>query len=144
MIILKLKANHSINLYNELINNLDEIDKFINSFSNNTNNWFHSEFTKLYEEISNDSYNTNKNSKLTIYLWDNTTMIDYIQKTLEKSFSNKSLSEIMSTIKNHIVKFHHPTQSILKNINSFKMSSLADAQLRLSTLTLEHVCMKFL
>ena len=126
-------------MYNELINSLDEIYKFIKVFSNDTNNSFHAEFTQLYEEISNDNYNTNNNSKLTIYLWDNVTMIDYIRTTLSKSISNQSLNEIMSTIKNHIVKFHHPTQSILKNINSFKMSSLAEEQLRLSTLTVEHV-----
>ncbi len=105
---------------------------------------FHKEFTKLYNEITNEIYNTNTNDKWTIYLWDNVAMIEFIKhqlstRSLTKSSINQKLNEILNTIKNHFVKFHHTTQSILKNSNHFKIESFAKAQHRYSTLNLEYV-----
>ena len=100
---------------------------------------FYYEFNRLYNEIVNDSFNTNNNSKLTIFLWDNLKFVDYINTifSYDEYTLQQKLDKLMSTLKNHFVIYHHITQSIVSN--NIELESLAKRRLRLSTLNLENV-----
>jgi hypothetical protein len=113
---------------------------------------FFAEFDQIYDELSNGinasaAFNgsvmatNSSNSKLkwTIYLWDNKKLIDYVSSVMSFDDYNlqQKLDKILSTIKNHIVRFHHVTQSIVSN--NLELESMAKLRLRLSTLTVENV-----
>jgi hypothetical protein len=111
---------------------------------------FFAEFDQIYDELSNDLMNgslfsmtslnsTSSKPKWTVYLWDNKKLIDYVSSVMSFDDYNlqQKLDKILSTIKNHIVRFHHVTQSIVSN--NLELESMAKLRLRLSTLTVENV-----
>lgn len=101
---------------------------------------FTTDFEKIYSQLTNvESVNS---PKLTVYLWDNVKFIDYIKSIMAFNDLNLSqkLERILNTIKNHVVKFHHPTQSIVSN--NIEIETLAQKKLRFSTLMLENVSYK--
>jgi hypothetical protein len=101
------------------------------------------EITSIYDELTNEVFNQANSTKYTIYLWDNTKFIDYIKSVLAYNDFNLSqkLEKILNTVRNHIVKFHHPTQAIASN--DLELETLAKKKLRFSTIILENVCKSF-
>ena len=141
-VLFKVNVN-STDLYVELLNNMANIRSLIKSNYNHTDQTdaFFSSFNQFYDLISNDSFNTNTNKKLTVYLWDNSAMINYIRESIVNGADN--LNDLMSTILNHFVDFHHPTQSIIKNNELIKLNTIANKQLRLSTFNLYDVFISY-
>ena len=104
---------------------------------------FMEQLASIYDEVTNDAHNTVNSTKYTVYLWDNRRMIDYATSIL--SFHDYEikikLDKIIAALRNHIVKQHHITQSIVSNTG--ELTSLAGKQLRLSTFNLENVLDNF-
>lgn len=100
---------------------------------------FFNEFEQIYAELTDDAYNTNNNTKYTIYLWDDSKFNDYISSVMSyQDYSmQQKLERLINTIKNHIVKFHHVTQTIVAN--NIEVETLASKKLRLSTFNIENV-----
>lgn len=100
---------------------------------------FNHEFNLIYQKLSNDSLNQNNSTKLTIFLWDNTKFLNYLNTILaSREFAlSAKLNRIIGLIKNHIVNFHYPTQSIVSN--KIKILSNDQKQLRLSSMAYENV-----
>lgn len=139
LFIIQVDSN-STNLHLELLDNMSEIANLIKSNDNDSNKQrdnFFSDFNQLYDLISSDAFNTNTNKKWTVYLWDNRSMINYIRTSVLRG--TDTLSDLMSTILNHFVDYHYPTQSIIKNDDLIKLNTAADRQLRLSTFNLYDV-----
>ena len=106
---------------------------------------FLNEYEQIYDELTNDKFNTNNNTKYTIYLWDNVKMNAYIRKVMNyyDYNLNQKLDKIINTIRHHIVKFHHVTQSIVAN--NVDLETLANKKIRLSVINTEnHVISRFL
>lgn len=100
---------------------------------------FFNEFEQIYEELTDDAYNTNNSTKYTVYLWDDSKFNDYISSVMSyQDYSmQQKLERLINTIKNHIVKFHHVTQSIVSN--NVEVETLASKKLRTSTFNIENV-----
>lgn len=131
------------------------IQKFYKS--NNETSWiriksvdpgakFTKEINSLYAELTRNVRNRDLNTtRLTVFLWDNTTMIEHI-KTLLTATLNTSMSrrleQIIEAIRNHIVKIHYSTHSIYSN--NMRIDSLAKGKtLRFSRIDLENVLVQF-
>jgi hypothetical protein len=97
------------------------------------------EYEEIYDLLTNDKYNTNNSTKYTIYLWDNAKLDDYIRKVMNYYDYNlqQKLDRIINTIKHHIVKFHHVTQSIVSN--NAGLETMANKKIRLSMINIENV-----
>jgi hypothetical protein len=149
------QGKQSVNLHELLRKSLLNINttvfKYLNQNQNRINKTkielviaqFLGEFSSIYNELTNDSFNRLDATRLTIYLWDNVKMVEYVKVTISNNdFSlSKRISLIIDVIRNHLVKVHHSTQSIYsKNI---QLDSLAQRKIRLSTLDLENVCRNF-
>jgi hypothetical protein len=93
---------------------------------------FCEKFLELFEKLTNVKYDTNRSTKLTVYLWDSKAMVDYIHNEILVDKSEKGLEKLLGTLLNHIAEFHHPTQSIIQgSISNVKTAS--NGHLRLST-----------
>lgn len=92
----------------------------------------------LNDLITNPVHDTNRVPKLTVFLWHNDAMLEYIHKNVLNEMSEDSLSRLMSVIKNHLSEFHHPTQSIVAD-DKMTVKSLIKSQLRLSAIELDEV-----
>lgn len=100
---------------------------------------FYWEFNELNEELTSDLFNSNNNTKWTVFLWDSAKFSEYINTIFsydEYSLQQK-LDKSMSTLKNHFAKFHHITQAIVSN--NLELESMAKKRLRLSTFNIENV-----
>jgi len=120
-------------LYDKLSGNMEEIQTELTSlYPAFKETHFYAKFSEFLDKLTNSKYDTNMNTKLTIYLWDNQAMLNYIrnQNLLDKS--EKSLEKIFATLFNHISEFHHPTQSIIQGSRSV-INTLSNGHLRLST-----------
>jgi hypothetical protein len=100
---------------------------------------FLKEYEEIYDILTNDKYNTNNSTKYTIFLWDNNKLNDYIRKVMNYYDYNlhQKLERIINTIKHHIAKFHHITQSIVSN--DVNIETLANKKLRFSMIQVENV-----
>jgi AAA+ superfamily predicted ATPase len=100
---------------------------------------FLKEYEEIYDILTNDKYNTNNSTKYTIFLWDNAKLNDYIRKVMNYYDYNlhQKLERIINTIKHHIAKFHHITQSIVSN--DVNIETLANKKIRLSIINVENV-----
>ena len=113
---------------------MKEIHTFLNaSYPDFESTKFHADFKALYDLFTNSAHDTNTSPKLTIYLWDNLAMIEYIRGEILIDKIENSLNKIMMTIRNHVSEFHYPTQMIL-NGDRLTAESLAENKLRMSAL----------
>lgn len=151
----KLKADHKINAYEELLKYLIELNSTVSKyiFENETNSELFSsvkninettsnyleQFNGIYNEIINDSLKMSSKAKYTIYLWDNNRFLDYINSIMNYHDYDlkQKLEKIIITLKNHFVKQHHITQSIVSN--QIELETLAGKHIRLSKINGENV-----
>ncbi len=149
------KANHKINTYQELIKDLIELNSTVCKYifdnetkselfssvknRNETTNNYLQHFNEIYNELINDSLTNQNKAKYTIYLWDNNRFLDYINSIMNyhEYDLRQKLEKIIITLKNHLVKQHHITQSIVSN--QIELETLAGKHIRLSKINGENV-----
>lgn len=106
---------------------------------NETTSNFLQQFNEIYNELVNDSLTSQNKAKYTIYLWDNNRFLDYINSIMNYHDYDlkQKLEKIIITLKNHLVKQHHITQSIVSN--QIELETLAGKHIRLSKINGENV-----
>ena len=101
---------------------------------------FTREINTIYNELTRDVYNRLNSTRLTVFLWDNSSMIEHVKNLLTSTYNlsmTRRLEQILDTVRYHIVRMHHATHSIYSN--TMRLESLARKVLRLSANDLENV-----
>ena len=93
----------------------------------------------IQDKLTNEIHNTPNSYRITVFLWDNTPLIEYFKILLQsqrRSYREK-VNKIVETIQNHVAKFHIITHSIVHN--KFEFKSLANYSLRMSVIEHKNV-----
>lgn len=101
---------------------------------------FTREINWIYNELTRDVYNRLNSTRLTVFLWDNSSMIEHVKNLLTSTYNlsmTRRLEQILDTVRYHIVRMHHATHSIYSN--TMRLETLARKVLRLSANDLENV-----
>lgn len=112
---------------------------------------FTNEINSIFNELTNDSLNNEHSTRLTVFLWDNSIMIEHVKDILTPAAINgnqqqqqplnlsRRLDQIIETIRYHIVVMHHSTHSIYSNSIQLETHHRNKQRIRLSHLDLENV-----
>lgn len=101
----------------ELNQNLNLINTTVSDYLKLAESDFQSDVILKYFEIFDSIYNlinVDLNVRLTVFLWDNTKFMNEINQYFNRDDMelDELLEKILLLIKNHIVDYHHPIQSI--------------------------------
>ena len=135
-------VENSNSLLDELNENLNLINKTVSDYLKLAESDFQSEIIQNYIELFDDMYdsiNTNSDERLTVFLWDNEKFMEKINQYFNRDDLelDELLVKVLLLIKNHIVDYHHPIESIV--FNGEQVEPLAQKNYKFTELNWDNV-----